>query len=879
MKKLLVVIALLSPLYLLSQIQIGTSIETTSKELLDYKGSVGAYAELATMIADIGQIAYVIEEATAYQFNGSEWNPVSGESFWHPFTEESEYFDEGLEYSSNSDTSDFIAKVDRIGFEYNDDTLIIDNSGDIRLFSSGSHTILGKTSYDGLGSWWNTAIGANVGRNSLLVTDNTIIGANSVRTSSEYTPAEINGCTLIGYNNYWTQGGGQLETCFGFGQYNMNRLRDGINNMWLGQGIYQDPMTTRMDLNNRFLLGMPATDDGANPMLDSTNVLLFGRFSPARRTNQFLRINGNLQVEQLGVGQVPYITTNNQFKTSSLLTWDEDYGLFVGKPIETNTHINFLAGGDILTINGSSFIKIFGTYNSCSSLGYGSGLGSFGVHAAWTNNFGSKNLRNVVSATALNAFGSYNFYAGAANREYTLSYGNVFGYFNFSFPVSDSTDIEYSDFNVLGNNSGGSAEDESENFTIIGNDSWTGDYDFTAVDLSNQTWITSRGFGEVNPTDSITHVVLNGEAKTIDLYAENGVTVNGDPISVAGNQFTNIGDTVLQTMASLAIGCSNIDSSEQTKIVGDLVVVGTGTFQHLEVIDGIDIESSDSLNFNATHFNVADGLMVGSDTVFTHGDTVSTLATLYDISLKSNIASPTFTGTVTAPTLVTTDPISQLYGGTGNWIENEFFSTSTNVVGVVVSVGTSSFSSNTNSVGNHPGIVYIRSHASNANSGCTYNQYMNGIKIGDIHRSTAYVLCDTSLLCLKIGFTNNYTAVDIPTTGCYFYKPTNTVLKSVVTTSTGVHTYGSSFQLVVGTWYTFYIEVLSSTTTRFWIKTDNGTIVYDNTITATVPTSTALHANHVMAWYDGTPGGATDLIDLDRLAYKANRTLTRPYDE
>jgi hypothetical protein len=34
-----------------------------------------------------------------------------------------------------------------------------------------------------------------------------------------------------------------------------------------------------------------------------------------------------------------------------------------------------------------------------------------------------------------------------------------------------------------------------------------------------------------------------------------------------------------------------------------------------------------------------------------------------------------------------------------------------------------------------------------------------------------------------------------------------------------------------------------------------------------------------MAWYDGTPGGATDLIDLDRLAYKANRTLTRPYDE
>jgi hypothetical protein len=588
---------------------------------------------------------------------------------------------------------------------------------------------------------------------------------------------------------------------------------------------------------------------------------------------------GTVQIETLHEGGIPYITENNRLKTSSLLTWDEDYGLFVGKPVELSAYINFLTGGDILTINGSSFIKIFGINNSCSSFGYGSGLGSFGVHAAWVNNFGSKNLRNVVSATGLNTFGSYNFYAGAADKEYTLNYGNVFGYFNFSFPVSDSTEIEYSDFNVLGNNSGGAVEDESENFTIIGNDSWIGDYDFTAVDISNQAWITARGKGEFNPTDSITHVVLNGETKTIDLYAENGVTVNGEHIGVEGNQFTNIGDTVLQTMNALAIGCSNTDSLEQLKVVGDLNVVGTGTFLHLEVADAIDIETSDSLEFSATYCNFADGLMVGLDTVLTHDDTVSMLATQYDISLKSNIASPTFTGTVTAPTLVTTDPISQLYGGTGNWIENEFFSTSTNVVGVVVSVGTSSFSSNTNSVGNHPGIVYIRSHASNANSGCTYNQYMNGIKIGDIHRSTAYVLCDTSLLCLKIGFTNNYTAVDIPTTGCYFYKPTNTVLKSVVTTSTGVHTYGSSFQLVVGTWYTFYIEVLSSTTTRFWIKTDNGTIVYDNTITATVPTSTALHANHVMAWYDGTPGGATDLIDLDRLAYKANRTLTRPYDE
>jgi hypothetical protein len=285
------------------------------------------------------------------------------------------------------------------------------------------------------------------------------------------------------------------------------------------------------------------------------------------------------------------------------------------------------------------------------------------------------------------------------------------------------------------------------------------------------------------------------------------------------------------------------------------------------------------LEFSATYFNITDGLMVGSDTVFTHGDTISTLATQYDISLKSNIASPTFTGTVTVPILVTTDPILQQYGGTGKWIENEFFSLYANSTPGAVSTGSSSNNTNTGAVGNHPGIVYIKSHASNANSGYAHCQPFNGITIGDMHRSTLYVLCDTSLLCLKVGIANSYSGITQPTMGCYFYKTAGTVMKSVVTTSSGNHTYGNSFQLIAGTWYTFYVEVLSSTTTRFWIKTDNGTIVYDDTVTATVSTSTALLANHVMAWYNGTPGAATDLIDVDRLAYKPNRTLVRPYDE
>jgi hypothetical protein len=528
---------------------------------------------------------------TVYFGDGTKM--FSGDSYWKPYEEEAEYFDKGLEYSSHSDTSDFIAKVDRIGFEYNDDTLIIDNSGDIRLMSSGSHTILGKTSYDGLGSWWNTAIGANVGRNSLLVTDNTITGANSGRTSSAYTPAEINGCTLNGYNNYWTQGGGQLETCIGIGQYNMNRLRDGINNMWLGQGIYQDPASIRMDLNNRFFLGMPATDDGSTPMLDSNNVLLFGRFSPARRANQFLRINGNLQVEGLIEGTVPFINEKNELTHSYDFTWDVSDGLYVGRTITSNDHINFKHGGNILTINENKFISIEGVGKTSSLFGLRTGQNSFlelngGVESFFTAGFGTDNFRYVLLSRYVASLGVKNFYGNVDSTYYFLQNGVSSGNHNFESPSPDLGTIELTDFSVLGNSNGNSIT-EGGYFSLIGQGLWNNSFD-NDTSIINEMWIGGRTAGNNQPTYELPHIKIDLDNKYIDLYAENGVTVNGESIGETGNQFANIGDTVLQTMAALAIGCSNTDSLEQLKVVGDINVVGTGKFLHLEVADGIDME-------------------------------------------------------------------------------------------------------------------------------------------------------------------------------------------------------------------------------------------------------------------------------------------------
>lgn len=69
----LILILLLFPIYLFAQIDVGTGINTTSKELSDFKGKRTYYAQLSSILADTGQITYVIDSAKYFSFNGTSW--------------------------------------------------------------------------------------------------------------------------------------------------------------------------------------------------------------------------------------------------------------------------------------------------------------------------------------------------------------------------------------------------------------------------------------------------------------------------------------------------------------------------------------------------------------------------------------------------------------------------------------------------------------------------------------------------------------------------------------------------------------------------------------------------------------------------------------
>lgn len=172
----------------------------------------------------------------------------------------------------------------------------------------------------------------------------------------------------------------------------------------------------------------------------------------------------------------------------------------------------------------------------------------------------------------------------------------------------------------------------------------------------------------------------------------------------------------------------------------------------------------------------------------------------------------------------------------------------------------------------HPSYASISSSAS-ANSGYGYggvNLYFEGSEIG----TAIFYVVTTNNLVVKSGFQANVNAAAEAGNGAYCriengYIFGRVVLNDVVTTSS------TSNQVAASTWYTTETEINSdATSATFRLYNDSGTLVWSDTITASLPTAYNRVTGFGVTAFQST-GATTALIYLDALGVQFNRKLTR----
>ena len=180
-------------------------------------------------------------------------------------------------------------------------------------------------------------------------------------------------------------------------------------------------------------------------------------------------------------------------------------------------------------------------------------------------------------------------------------------------------------------------------------------------------------------------------------------------------------------------------------------------------------------------------------------------------------------------------------------------------------------------VANHPGILMIRSHATNANSGGVLYTAVNatafllaGYEVTELVFKTEY----TSNLLMRFGFQDSGTT-SAPTDGAYI-DVSGTTLQGICVAATSATATGSTYTISASTWYRAKIVVNSNATrVDFYLYSAAGAELWTNNVTATIPTAAGQETGHGVVAYNTNPGSQREILDVDYLGYYYNVALTR----
>lgn len=195
--------------------------------------------------------------------------------------------------------------------------------------------------------------------------------------------------------------------------------------------------------------------------------------------------------------------------------------------------------------------------------------------------------------------------------------------------------------------------------------------------------------------------------------------------------------------------------------------------------------------------------------------------------------------------------------------------------GVAVSSGTLVTPTSQTGRADHPGVVELRS-STTANSGYLVTTDANSLLLagGELFRATFRPLVFTATTT-RLGFRDNTTSADV-VDGLYGEISTAGVLSGKSASNSTRTTAVSTYQLVLNTWYTLDIDVISAALARLVLRDDTDAVLWTDTVAANIPTVSGREtAAGIISTNSGTT--ATALLQLDRMGFGVNRKLARPH--
>jgi len=173
--------------------------------------------------------------------------------------------------------------------------------------------------------------------------------------------------------------------------------------------------------------------------------------------------------------------------------------------------------------------------------------------------------------------------------------------------------------------------------------------------------------------------------------------------------------------------------------------------------------------------------------------------------------------------------------------------------GAAINTGTMASTSTT---AKHPGKLYFKSHASNADSGYYFYSMGDSLVLGGGYRFTEIFSTAATLtgVTRRMGFLDT-TSVTAPTDGAYV-KILNGVLTGQTVSATTGSTTSTNRELLADTWYRIVIELNTNGTLVTFIlyADDSTTALWTDTLATNIPTG-ALGSGDVCTL--ATPGAAT----------------------
>lgn len=164
---------------------------------------------------------------------------------------------------------------------------------------------------------------------------------------------------------------------------------------------------------------------------------------------------------------------------------------------------------------------------------------------------------------------------------------------------------------------------------------------------------------------------------------------------------------------------------------------------------------------------------------------------------------------------------------------------------------------------NHPGIVRFRSSTS-ANSGYLIGTNSSQIRLkgGEVWEQNFYIDALTNNT-FRFAFHNSTSSSDA-TDGCYLEIASTGVATGKTANNSTRSSTATTTTLLVATWYRLKVEISSDLgTVTYTIFTDDGTVVWTDSLTTNIPVGRSIGAAAV-ATNSGTT--TSDLFHLDRIS-------------